>query len=215
MAICQYSAKAIEAAGIPAARLLPSIKPGVIEKAALIAVMLALATFSRIAFAGVPHFKPMAGIIMISGIALGSPAGLFIGAASMFASNFYFGQGIWTVWQMASYGICGFAFGLAADRGLILRKRLAPLQLVLLSVAGGIFMILVAGPILDSSMLVFAPALAAINPSYVWGIFAAGIPVNCISAAATSLTLLVLTNMLLPHICSNRAKTYAGQGRRK
>ena len=73
-----------------------------------IAVMSAIAVASRAAFIMVPFFKPMTGIIMITGIAFGSEAGFLTGAVSAFASNFIFGQGPWTPWQMFAYGVAGF-----------------------------------------------------------------------------------------------------------
>ena len=54
-----------------------------------IAVMSALATVSRIAFAFLPSFKPITGIVMITGIAFGPEAGFLTGAISAFASNFF------------------------------------------------------------------------------------------------------------------------------
>ena len=68
-----------------------------------LAVLSAVAVVSRAAFAMVPHFKPITGIIMICGIAFGSGAGFFVGVISAFVSNFIFGQGPWTPWQMFAY----------------------------------------------------------------------------------------------------------------
>ena len=76
-----------------------------------IAVMCALATVSRVAFAFIPGFKPITGLIMITGIAFGAEAGFMTGAISAFASNFFYSQGPWTPWQMMAYGIGGFVAG--------------------------------------------------------------------------------------------------------
>ena len=65
-----------------------------------IAVMSALATASRVAFIFLPYFKACTGVIMITGIAFGPEAGFLTGAVTAFASNFFFGQGPWTPWQM-------------------------------------------------------------------------------------------------------------------
>ena len=46
----------------------------------LLAVMVALAVASRAAFAAVPHFKPMAAVVMITGMALGPRQGFLAGA---------------------------------------------------------------------------------------------------------------------------------------
>ena len=80
-----------------------------------IAVMAAIATAARAAFVMVPHFTPMSGIIMIAGIALGPEAGFVVGALTAFASNFVFGQGPWTPWQMFAYGLAGLLAALLRD----------------------------------------------------------------------------------------------------
>ena len=81
-----------------------------------IAVMAAIATAARAAFVMVPHFTPMSGVIMIAGIALGPEAGFVIGALTAFASNFVFGQGPWTPWQMFAYGLAGLLAALLAKK---------------------------------------------------------------------------------------------------
>lgn len=45
----------------------------------LMAVLVALAVASRAVFAFVPHFKPMAAVVMIAGIALGARSGFWWG----------------------------------------------------------------------------------------------------------------------------------------
>ena len=56
----------------------------------LIAVLCALAVASRAAFAWLPHFKPIFGVMIIAGIAFGPQAGFLVGAISAFSSNFFF-----------------------------------------------------------------------------------------------------------------------------
>lgn len=85
----------------------------------LLAVLCALAVASRAAFGFVPHFKPMLAIVMLTGIAFGPEAGFLCGAISGFASNFIFGQGPWTPWQMFAYGIGGMLAGLFALCGIL------------------------------------------------------------------------------------------------
>ena len=76
-----------------------------------LSVMSAIAIASRAAFAMIPFFKPMSGIIMITGMAFGPGAGFLTGVVSGFVSNFIFGQGPWTPWQMFAYGIGGALAG--------------------------------------------------------------------------------------------------------
>lgn len=77
----------------------------------VISVMCALGIAGRTFFYAFPHFKPVMAIVIISGIALGSESGFLIGAITAFVSNFFFGQGPWTAWQMFAFGIIGFIAG--------------------------------------------------------------------------------------------------------
>lgn len=77
-----------------------------------IAVMAALAVVGRLAFAAIPSFKPMTAIVIIAGVVFGPQAGFLTGAVSALVSNFFFGQGLWTPWQMFAWGLCGLAAGL-------------------------------------------------------------------------------------------------------
>jgi Squalene-hopene cyclase C-terminal domain/Prenyltransferase and squalene oxidase repeat len=81
---------------------------------ALVATMAALAALGRIAFAPVPNVKPTTDIVLISGAALGGAPGFVVGALAALTSNFFFGQGPWTPWQMAAWGGVGVAGALLA-----------------------------------------------------------------------------------------------------
>jgi energy-coupling factor transport system substrate-specific component len=74
---------------------------------ALVAALAALAIAGRIAFAAFPNVKPTTDIIVFAGYALGPAPGFAVGALSGLVSNFWFGQGPWTPWQMAGWGMCG------------------------------------------------------------------------------------------------------------
>jgi energy-coupling factor transport system substrate-specific component len=74
---------------------------------ALVGTLAALGALGRIAFAAVPNVKPTTDIVLIAGYALGGGPGYVVGALSALVSNFFFGQGPWTPWQMAGWGITG------------------------------------------------------------------------------------------------------------
>jgi energy-coupling factor transport system substrate-specific component len=74
---------------------------------ALVAALAALAIAGRIAFAAFPNVKPTTDIVIFSGYALGAAPGFAVGALAGLVSNFWFGQGPWTPWQMAAWGLCG------------------------------------------------------------------------------------------------------------
>ena len=58
--------------------------------------------------------------MLISGYALGGGPGFAVGAIGGLASNFFFGQGPWTPWQMAAWGVTGIV---GAGLALIWRGR--------------------------------------------------------------------------------------------
>jgi prenyltransferase beta subunit len=74
---------------------------------ALVAALAALAIAGRIAFAAIPNVKPTTDIVIFAGYALGAAPGFAVGALAGLVSNFWFGQGPWTPWQMAGWGLCG------------------------------------------------------------------------------------------------------------
>jgi energy-coupling factor transport system substrate-specific component len=74
---------------------------------ALVAALAALAIAGRIAFAAFPNVKPTTDIVIFAGYALGPAPGFAVGALAALVSNFWFGQGPWTPWQMAGWGLCG------------------------------------------------------------------------------------------------------------
>lgn len=80
----------------------------------VLAVMIALSVAGRFLFAWLPGFKPVTALTVIAAIYLGKEAGFAVGALSAVVSNFYFGQGPWTLFQMFAWGLLGFVAGLAA-----------------------------------------------------------------------------------------------------
>ena len=77
-------------------------------------VLAALAAAGRILFAPIPDFKPVSAIAIIAGITFGRKSGFMVGALAALASNFFFGQGPWTPWQMYAWGLVGYGAGLLA-----------------------------------------------------------------------------------------------------
>ena len=158
-----------------------------------IAVMCALAVASRVVVQ-IPAFKPILGIIMIAGIALGAEAGFLTGAVSAFASNFFFSQGPWTPWQMMAYGVAGFLSGLLFHK----RRPFAGkpwLSSAVLAVYGFFSIVLLVGPLLDTCSI-FTVA-TTISWKFVGMVYAAGFVPNVIHGTATAVTMLLLSRPLL------------------
>ena len=84
-----------------------------------IAVMAAIAVVGRTVFEIIPlpNFKPCSAIIIITAVAFGPEAGFLTGALTAFVSNFIFGQGPWTPWQMFTWGLVGFLAGILQNAG--------------------------------------------------------------------------------------------------
>ena len=61
-----------------------------------------------------PLIKPVTAITVIAGIYLGGEAGFLVGTISAVISNFFWGQGPWTPFQMFAWGLIGLIAGLAA-----------------------------------------------------------------------------------------------------
>ena len=62
------------------------------------------------------QFKPVVAIVVIAGVCLGKESGFLVGAMTAFVSNFIFGQGPWTPWQMFCWGLLGFLAGLIFNK---------------------------------------------------------------------------------------------------
>lgn len=91
------------------------------RKLIIISVMCVLSIVGRIIFGVVPGFKPVTAIIVILSIHFGGEAGFLCGAMTALISNFYFGQGPWTPYQMLAWGLIGLVAGLLAP---LLKKSL-------------------------------------------------------------------------------------------
>lgn len=165
-----------------------------------IAVMCALATVSRIAFAFIPGFKPITALVMITAIAFGPEAGFMTGAISAFASNLFYSQGPWTPWQMMAYGVGGFLAGCLFHRS---QKGRHP---VVLAVFGFFTILLLVGPLLDCCTLF--TMVTAITWESALLIFAQGLPANLTHSLGCAVTMLLFSRPLLEKL--SRLKTKYG-----
>lgn len=77
------------------------------RRAVTVSVMTALCIVGRF----IPLFKPITALTVITAMYLGGEAGFLVGALSALISNFYFGQGPWTPFQMLAWGLIGLVAG--------------------------------------------------------------------------------------------------------
>lgn len=151
-------------------------------------VLAALAAAGRILFAPVPDFKPVSAIAIIAGATLGCRAGFLVGALAALTSNFFFGQGMWTPWQMYAWGLVGYLGGVMARTGAFVRPDGSPRRLAL--AAAGLFSGFLYGAVINAyDVLAFVKPLtwegAALR-------VAASLPFDAMHGVATAVFLLVL-----------------------
>lgn len=158
------------------------------KEVVVLAVLCGIAVASRACFAWIPHFKPMAAFIIITGAAFGMESGFVCGVMSAFVSNFLFAQGSWTPWQMFAFGVAGML------SGLIFYKKKIRKNKVVLSLYGFVLIVLVVGPILDTYSVV--TALATFTWKTVLGIYFSGLPVNIIHGSATMICLYLVSQFM-------------------
>jgi prenyltransferase beta subunit len=101
---------------------------------ALVATLAGLAALGRLAFAPLPSVKPTTDIVLLAGYVLGGAPGFVVGAVAALTSNFFFGQGPFTPWQMVGWGAVGVFGALLA---LTLGRELGRWSLALACGAAG------------------------------------------------------------------------------
>ena len=81
------------------------------RQTAIVSMLAALGAASRIPFAILAGFQPATFFVILAGYKLGPLAGMAVGFGVPLLSNFVLGQGPWTLWQMAAWGLCGVSAG--------------------------------------------------------------------------------------------------------
>ncbi|MFF2483426.1 ECF transporter S component [Paenibacillus sp. NPDC058071] len=155
----------------------------------VIAVLSAIAVAGRAAFFMLPQFKPVVAIVILAGVAFGAEAGFLVGATAGFVSNFFFGQGPWTPWQMFGFGIIGFLAGLLYGKG-----RLRPTRLSL-CLFGGLSTLVIYGGLLNYA------SMSMMASHFSWqgllAIYASGFWFDLVHAIATVFFLFILAKPML------------------
>ncbi len=164
-----------------------------------VAVMSALVTIARVAVP-LPSFKPTFAVIMLAGIAFGPETGFIVGALGALGSDFFYGQGPFTPWQMMAYGMAGLLAGFVFQRNWLPRKNWV------MGAFCFVCTVLFIGPLLDTS------TVTIIATKFTWEnmlpIYASGLPVNISQGACSFLTMLLFGNAILEKL--ERVKTQYG-----
>lgn len=155
-----------------------------ISELVLICVFSSIGILGRVAFFAFPQIKPMAAIIILAGALLDSKDGFIVGLLCAFLSNFFFGQGMWTLWQMLSFGLIGFF------SGVIFKK--VPLNKLSSMIIGFILVIFIYGVIINFSSVLMYSNL--INMDSIKAVYLTGLPFDILHGISTSIFLLFLTD---------------------
>jgi energy-coupling factor transport system substrate-specific component len=82
------------------------------KEISLISVYSAFVAVARIPFIGIPSVQPVSYLTFCAGYAFGPLIGFIIGGNAAFVSNIFLGQGVWTIYQIFSWGFIGIIGGL-------------------------------------------------------------------------------------------------------
>ncbi|WP_294578254.1 ECF transporter S component [uncultured Thomasclavelia sp.] len=77
----------------------------------ILALMVALTVIGRSLFIMFPSFKPVCALVIITGMVFGKQDGFMCGSLSALISDFIFGIGPWTPFQMLAWGSIGYIAG--------------------------------------------------------------------------------------------------------
>jgi len=149
---------------------------------ALVAALAAISVAGRVAFSPIPNVVPTTDITLIAGFSLGAAPGFAVGALSGLVSNFWLGQGPWTPWQMAGWGMTGL-FG--AWLAILSRRHVGRFGLAAVCAFAGF----AYGALLDFSLMVTYGGEQSLD-RYL-AISARGVPFNIAHAAGNAALALV------------------------
>lgn len=155
----------------------------------IISVLCAIAVAGRAAFYMLPQFKPVVALVIIAGVCFGGETGFLVGAMTGFVSNFFFGQGPWTPWQMFAFGIIGFIAGILFRKGF-LRKTKASLCLF-----GAFTVFVIYGGIMNPAAVVMSQD--HLNLEMIKAAYLTGAPFDLVHAASTAFFLWFISEPMI------------------
>jgi uncharacterized membrane protein len=141
---------------------------------ALVAALAALAVAGRLVFTPIPNVVATTDIVLITGFAVGAAPGFAVGALAAAISNLWLGQGPWTPWEMAGWGMVGLG---GAALGAVTGRRIGRFGLAIACGLAGF----AYGALLDYSVMVSYGGEQSLD-RYL-AISARGLPFNVAHAA--------------------------------
>ena len=101
-----------------------------------------------------------------------------VGAITGFVSNFFFGQGPWTPWQIFSFGIIGFLAGILFTKGFLRKTRAS------LCSFGCLATLIIYGGIMNLSSVIMWQG--KITTDMIISVYLMGLPMDVIHAVSTA-----------------------------
>lgn len=164
----------------------------------IIAIMTALSVAARSVMIFIPQAKPTCALVIVTAIAFGPNVGFLTGALSMFLSNFIFGQGMFTPFQMLGMGLVGFICGAVFSGKKHSKNRIA------VSLTGGLLCFGLYGFVVDSCsvlMLSSSLTLSSAIPFYL-----SGLTFNLIHGVTTAVLLFFINKPMTDKFSRLRIK---------
>lgn len=155
----------------------------------VISVLAAIGVAGRAAFFMIPSFKPIAAIVILTGVSFGGEAGFLVGCLIMMISNIFMGHGPWTPWQMFSFGMIGFLAGILYQKGILKARKLD------LCIYGFLSVFLIYGGIMNPASILMS--YGYITKSSLIAYYISGAPVDLVHAASTVIFLWFMSRPLL------------------
>ena len=164
----------------------------------VLAAMIALNCAGRAAFFMVPDFKPIYAITIISGIAFGGESGFLVGSMTMLVSNFLFGQGPWTPWQMMAMGLIGFL------SGIFYQLKILPARRLPLCIFGFLMAFIVYGGIMNPAAMFMS--IGQPNWKTLLAYYISGVPVDLVKGVSTFIFLWIGARPMLEKLTRIKVK---------
>lgn len=168
------------------------------SEVALTAMMIALCVASRAVMAFIPQVKPTCALVIVTAIAFGPNVGFITGSLSMFVSNFLFGQGMFTPFQMLGMGLTGFFCA------VLFYKKPYNTNRFLVSVVGAVLCFFVYGFIVDSCSVLMMVSDYTLKA--VLSVYASGLTFNLIHAVTTGVVLFFINKPMTEKFTRLRVK---------
>lgn len=155
----------------------------------VISVLAGIGVAGRAAFFMVPHFKPIAAVVILTGVSFGGEAGFLVGCMIMMVSNMLVGHGPWTPWQMFAYGMIGFLAGILYQKGWMRASRLH------LCIYGFLSVFFIFGGIMNPASILMS--FGYITKASLLAFYISGAPVDLVQAISTVIFLYFMSRPML------------------